>query len=142
MIESGLDEAADLCVREPVIPKLVDEVSRETGGGASPTAPPLQILTYGDKRSRSMSEFDHTVALELRISLDDRVRTDHKFLSMGTNCGQLITGTQETALNRVPDLLHQLDVDRNAAGGIQSEQSGAHCFSVMVQFYCGTVKQA
>jgi len=63
-------------------------------------------------------------------------------LSQRTNRRQLIAWTQETTLNGVPDLLHQLDVDRNAAGGIQSERSGAHCFSVMVQFYSETVKQA
>jgi hypothetical protein len=39
----------------------------------------------------------------------------------------------------VPDLLHQLDVDRNAAGGIQSEQSG---LTVSQLWYSSTLGQS
>jgi hypothetical protein len=106
MIELGLDKTPDLSVRAPVVAKFVDEFSREAASRASPSAPALQILTYGDERPRAMSEFDHTCAVQFRVGLDHSVRTDHKFLSQGTNRGQLISGTQKTALNRVPDLLH------------------------------------
>jgi len=59
VIELSLYEATDLCIREPVTPKFVDEFSRESAGAASAPGSALQILMYGDERSRPVSKFDH-----------------------------------------------------------------------------------
>src|SRR5437016_3374011 len=87
-----------------------------------------------------MPEFDHAFAIQFRISLHDSVGADYKFLGQGTDGGQLIAWPEDAAFDCVPDLLHQLDVDRNATSRIHSKKPQPHCFIVMVQIYSSIVK--
>src|SRR5260370_28946491 len=130
-----------LSVRESLTQEFVNELFCHICGCAGLPAATLQIIAQRDEGASAMPEFDHAFAIQFRISLHDSVGADYKFLSQGTDGGQLITRPEDAAFDRVSDLLHQLDVDRNATRRIQSKKPQSHCFIVMIQLYTGVVKR-
>src|SRR5262245_14474265 len=63
--------------------------------------------------------------LKFGIRLDDRVRTDDELSGKCADSRKTFPRLQNSSLNGVTDLLHQLQVQRLAARWIECEQHGA-----------------
>lgn len=66
-----------------------------------------------------MPEFDETFVLKFRIRFGHRVVTDDQLFSERANAWKLIAVLKDTSLDRVPDLLHQLQIERLPGGWIK-----------------------
>ena len=93
------------------------------------------IVTKGDKGARAMPELNRSFPIEFGISLYDGIGADYQRLSERANRRQLIARPEQTALDCVPDLVHQLDVDGHPARWIQSKRACVQCIRVMIQLY-------
>lgn len=76
-----------------------------------------------------MPEFEQTLVFQLRIGLGNRVMTDHKLFRQGADPRQLVSTLKDRCFDGMPDLLHELQVERLAGGWIQFEDQSLlyHC---------------
>ena len=98
--------------------ELSDEVAHEIS--RQPHFFVAIVTLVQDERPRAVAQLDDALPVELGIGFDDRVGADHELLRERADAGKLIARRQNTALDRVQDLLHQLDVDRYTTGRVQA----------------------
>lgn len=58
---------------------------------------------------------------ELRIGFGNGVMTDHKLFRQGADSRQLISMLKDGCFDGMPDLLHELQVERLAGGWVQGK---------------------
>src|SRR5437868_12634160 len=68
-----------------------------------------------------MPEFEQALVFKLRIGFGHSVMTDDEFFRQRADSRQLISMLQDACFNGVPDLLHQLQIERLSGGWIQRE---------------------
>jgi hypothetical protein len=67
---------------------------------------------------------DHPVAFEFAVRPGDRIRVDGQIERERFDRGQLFAGLHRSERHRTLDLFDQLEVERNAAAGIDGEHCG------------------
>ena len=84
--------------------------------------------------TRALTQFENAGVFEFGVCLDDSVWADDQFFGEGADAGELITVAQDAGFGGVLDLLHELEVEGVAEGGIEflEEHSVSVCgYSVM-----------
>ena len=76
-----------------------------------------------DKCAGAVAELDDAFVLEFPVRLRDSVRIDDEPLGERPDTRQLLARSQGTCFNGVLHLLDQLQVDRDAGGGIGAEEA-------------------
>jgi hypothetical protein len=93
-LPEGIHQGADTRLR---LPELV--------------GPRSAYASLQDERARPMAQFEHSVVLEFRVCFGYCVMAYYEFLSKRSNSGELIAGTEYAGVYRVPNLLHELQVE-------------------------------
>jgi hypothetical protein len=86
-------------------------------------------------------QFQKPFVFELRVRLCDGVWANNQLLSQGPDTWKLVAILQRSALHRMTDLLHQLQIERLAARRLQSEDHVGNCITGKVQMYSASGKQ-
>lgn len=83
-----------------------------------------------------MPKFDQPFVLEFGVCLGHRVVADDELLGECPDAREEVAVLEDPCVDGVTDLLHDLQVDRDASGGVESEEHV--CTRVVVQW--GSVK--
>src|SRR5215471_19297487 len=75
----------------------------------------------GDVSAGTMPQFEEPFMLQFGVRLHDGVRTHHQLLCQRAHTWKTIAHLKNSRLDHVANLLHQLNVDRLAAGSMDSE---------------------
>src|SRR4051812_23831339 len=95
---------------------------------------PLERLggVLRDECPRTGARVSEPLAFELAIGLQHRVRVDREVFDDLASRRELVTGTHDAVLDRMPDLLHELEIRRNAAARIETESHQRHFTMTLV----------
>ena len=69
----------------------------------------------------TLSKLNDAFVLELPVRANHRIWIDHEFFRQATNCREPFARSKRTGFDAMPDLLHQLQIDRNARGMVEME---------------------
>ena len=97
-------------------------------------SPASDSSTGGDKGADTVPEFEKSFLFELPIYPCDGVWIDDERLGQHSHARKAVTGAKCTRLTGMPDLLLQLEVDRDAGGMTGLEQKG-QCIGLLVLWY-------
>ena len=132
--------------REHFLPLKVirDRLAQEDGEPVDDAGPPEAIAALlrpatspvideraGHERPHPGTRRDETGVLELAVGLEDRIRVDREPRDNLLDGRQLVALLQEAEAQRVPDLLNDLRVRRDA--GPRVEVKSNHCTSKVAQ---------
>ena len=81
-----------------------------------------------------MTKFHDPLKCELCVGLYHGIRADDELVGEHPNTRQLIAWRESADLDSVPDLIDQLQVDRQAGRGVETKQFLFHCITVMLQW--------
>ncbi len=70
---------------------------------------------------KSLAQFDDPAVLQFAVGFGHGIRIGHDVLGKAANGGKLVFGAQCPRFNRVHDLLHQLQINRDAGVGMDAE---------------------
>jgi hypothetical protein len=80
-----------------------------------------------------MSYLEQAFVFQFRICFGHGVMTNDQLFGQCTDSRQLITLLQDATLDRMADLLHQLQIERLPSGRIEREYQVFNCTTVSVQ---------
>src|SRR5258706_4578676 len=69
-----------------------------------------------------MAKLEEPFVLQLRIRFGDSVVADNEFLRQCSDAGKEIALSQNAGFNGMADLLHELQINGGARGGIEREE--------------------
>src|SRR5208283_2253157 len=106
-------------------PQIGEPVKRGLDNGLSPSCNPCSAANrFAHKYPGAMLQLDDSFMLKFAVGAHDRVRVHHEVFGRLSNGRELIARLQCARFNGVSDLLHQLEVHRQASGRIETEE---HC---------------
>jgi hypothetical protein len=69
--------------------------------------------------ARALAQFENAGVFEFGVGLNDGVGADDEIFGEGADAGELVTVAQDAGFGGVLDLLHELEVERVAEGGVE-----------------------
>lgn len=134
----GFEQAAYLVGIEAAGTKVVDGFTHDALRGShlpgSRASPASHRRARSDKCAYSVPKIKNSLQLQFAIDTRDRVRIDHQGLSEVPDTGETIAGAERACFAGVPDLLLELEIDRDAEGWVRLEKK-CHCISLLVDTY-------
>jgi hypothetical protein len=113
-IEFGIDEAPDFIRGESLLAQFFNSGPHQILGGTNLFDSIKMTLPVEHEGAGAVAEIYDSLPIELGIGLDHCIGADHKLLRERSNAGQLVAGSKQTALDRMPETIHQLNVNRDA----------------------------
>ena len=135
LLELRLDEPADLIRGEALAAELADEgldvslCGRDSGRARRRL--PRCLAALGDERTDTVAKLEQTFKIQLAINACDGVRVHHELLGERADGRQWIARCERACLDGVPDLLLELEIDRDAGAWVWLEEE-CHCTSILV----------
>ncbi len=122
MCEFCFECPADLLVEEPGFAQLVDKISKFPARRLHPVCQGLCPSFNANEGSRTLPQFQQAFVFKFGIGFCNSVRTDDQFLGESSNARQLVAVEQGAGFCSVPNLLHQLQIERLSRRGGEFEE--------------------
>jgi hypothetical protein len=110
----GLDESVDFLVRQTFRLKRRHKLLYAMPAEAQSLGAGSDTAAGRNKRPGPVLQLQKPFVLQLRISFSNRVMADHNILGQGADSRHLVAMPKDAGLDRVSDLLHQLQIERLA----------------------------